>query len=85
MGYLAILKLIVQLLPIIIDAVKAIEAAIPAAGQGSVKLETVKNLVMSVADITQDVDSKNLSSAIEKVIGLVVTLLNKTGVFSKGA
>ena len=83
MSFLSILKLVVQLLPMLIDAVKAIEAAVPAAGQGSVKLEAVKNLVMSVADITQDVDSKNLGSAIEKATSLVVTLLNKTGVFSK--
>lgn len=84
MNFLAILKLIVQLLPIIIEAVKAIEAAVPAAGQGSVKLEAVKGLVTSVADIAGDVDSKNLSSALDKAISLVVTLLNKTGVFSKG-
>ena len=83
MNFLLILKLVVQLLPMLIDAVKAIEAAVPSAGQGSVKLEAVKNLVTSVADIAGDVDAKNLSSALDKAISLVVTLLNKTGVFSK--
>jgi sulfur transfer complex TusBCD TusB component (DsrH family) len=85
MSYIAILKLIVQLLPLIIDTVKAIEAAIPAAGKGSAKLEAVKGIVMEVAAIAGDVDSKNLSAALDKAISLVVTLLNKTGVFSKGA
>lgn len=83
MNFLSILKLVVQLLPMLIDAVKAIEAAVPAAGQGSVKLEAVKNLVTSVADIAGDVDAKNLSSALDKAISLVVTLFNKTGVFKK--
>ena len=83
MNFLSILKLVVQLLPMIIDAVKAVEAAIPAAGQGSAKLEAVKSLVTSVADIAGDVDSKNLSSALDKAISLVVTLFNKTGVFKK--
>lgn len=83
MNFLSILRLVVQLLPMIIDAVKAIEAAIPAAGQGSAKLEAVKSLVTSVADIAGDVDSKNLSSALDKAISLVVTLFNKTGVFKK--
>ena len=83
MNYLTILKLIVQLLPLIIDSVKAIEAAIPTAGKGSAKLEAVKGIVMGVADIASDVDSKNLASALDKAISLVVTLLNKTGVFSK--
>lgn len=83
MNFLSILKLVVQLLPMIIDAVKAIEAAIPAAGQGSAKLEAVKSLVTSVADIAGDVDSKNLSGALDKAISLVVTLFNKTGVFKK--
>jgi len=83
MNFLSILKLVIQLLPLLIDAVKAVEAAVPSAGQGSTKLETVKNLVMSVLDITQDVDNKNLGSALDKAISLVVTLLNKSGVFTK--
>lgn len=83
MNYLVILKLIVQLLPLIIDSVKAVEAAIPTSGQGSAKLEAVKGIVMSVSDIAVDVDAKNFSGALEKAIGFVVALMNKTGVFQK--
>lgn len=83
MNYLQILKLVVQLLPYIIDTVKAVEAAIPAAGQGSAKLEAAKGIIMSVTDIATDVDAKNFASALDKAISMVVTLLNKTGVFAK--
>jgi hypothetical protein len=83
MNYLSVLKLIVQILPLIIDTVKAVEAAIPQAGQGSAKLEAAKGIIMSVTDIATDVDAKNFSAALDKAIAFVVTLLNKTGVFSK--
>ena len=45
MQYLAIVKLVLSLLPLIIDVVKAVEAAMPASGQGANKLEIRKSVV----------------------------------------
>ena len=83
MNYLQILKLIVQILPLVIDTVKAVEAAIPQAGMGSAKLEAAKGIIMSVEAIADDVDSKNFESALDRAIAMVVALLNRTGVFKK--
>ena len=42
---IAIIKIIAQLLPTIIEAIKAIEAAVPASGQGAQKLALVRELI----------------------------------------
>ena len=85
MNYLTILKLIIQLLPITLEAVKAAEAAIPQSGAGAAKFLFVKELLTSTVDISTDIDKAAYASAIEKVITLAVALFNKTGVFSKAA
>lgn len=83
MNFLTILKLVVQLLPLVIEAVKAAEAAIPQAGQGSAKLQFVKDLLTSTTDIGTEVAEKDYVNAIEKTIALVVKLFNTTNVFKK--
>jgi len=83
MNYLTILKLIIQLLPLVLDTVKAAEAAIPQSGAGAAKLLFVKELLTSTVEISTDIDKAAYSSAIEKVISLAVALFNKTGVFAK--
>ena len=85
MSFITILKLVVQLLPIILDAIKAAEAAIPQSGMGAAKLSFVKELLSSTADISKEVDEKDYTNALEKTIMLAVKLFNTTGVFSKGA
>lgn len=77
----AILRAVVGLLPAVIDAIKAIEAAIPAAGQGAAKLEAVRTLVQSVygaadkAAPTFDALWPHLQTA----AGTFVALFNKLG------
>lgn len=83
MNFLTILKLVVQLLPLVIDTVKAAEAAIPQSGQGSAKLQFVKDLLTSTTDIGTEVAEKDYINAIEKTIALVVKLFNTTNVFKK--
>lgn len=83
MNYIQILKLVVQLLPYIIDTIKVVEAAIPQAGMGNAKLEAAKGIIMSVQAITDDVDAKNFESALDRAIAMVVSLFNTTGIFKK--
>lgn len=83
MNFLAALKLAISILPYIIEAVKAIEKEVGGSGKGSDKLEFIKGLVTSIADITGDVDKGVIASAVEKVVALLVRLFNVTGIFSK--
>lgn len=70
------LILIAQLLPALIAAIKAIEEAIPGAGQGDAKLAAVRGIIEAV-----DTGYKNLWPQIQPVIGVLVGLFNKTGAF----
>ncbi len=67
---------IVQLLPALIAAIKAIEEAIPGQGQGEAKLAAVRGIIEAV-----DAGYKGLWPQIQPVIGVLVGLFNKTGAF----
>lgn len=71
--------MVLKLLPLIIEAIKALEAAIPMTDKGGEKMAALRE-VLTVADGAVDA----LWPTIEKVVGILVGLFNKTGVFSKG-
>jgi len=73
---MGILLIVLQLLPSIIETITAIEKAFPGPGLGEAK----KDLIIDVIKDSGG-DSKELISSITKVIDLVVTVLNKLGVF----
>lgn len=83
MQFLQILKLVLQLLPLILDAVKTVEAATNASGNGSAKLELVKGLLTSTVDVGEDIDKKQYGNAVEKAISLAVSFFNTVGTFKK--
>lgn len=83
MSFLSILKLIVQLLPLVLEAVKAAESAIPQSGQGASKFAFVKDLLTTTVDLGNEVAEKDYASALDKTIALAVKLYNSTGVFKK--
>jgi hypothetical protein len=71
--------LILQVVPMIVEIIRAIEALIPKSGEGPSKLETV------LAIITEAVPKlESAKPQIEKIIGIIVGLCNRTGVFVKG-
>jgi hypothetical protein len=71
--------LILQIVPMIVEIIRAIEALIPKAGEGPSKLETV------LAIITEAVPKlESAKPQIEKIIAIIVGLCNRTGVFAKG-
>ena len=69
---------ILQLVPALIAAIKAIEEAIPGAGKGEQKLAAVRGILEVV-----DSNVSSLWPQIAGVIGVLVNLLNLTGVFKK--
>jgi len=78
MGAIETVKLILSIIPAIISAVKAIEDAIPATGAGKEKLSAVRQIIEAAYG-----QSISLWPVIEKTIGILVDLFNKTGTFTK--
>lgn len=85
MQFLQIFKLIISLLPLLVDAIKTIEAAMPGSGNGAAKLEAVRVLVQASYTGASDVigNFEQVWPKIQDVIGGIVAAFNKTGAFSK--
>lgn len=69
---------IAKLLPVLIEIIKAMEAAIPGSSKGEAKLAAVREILETV-----DATVGQLWPTIEKVIGVIVKVFNTTGVFQK--
>ena len=72
------LVIILQLIPALITALKAIEEAIPGSGKGEQKLSAIRGILEAV-----DGSITSLWPQISSVIGVLVTLFNTTGLFKK--
>lgn len=72
------LVIILQLIPALIAALKAIEDAIPGSGMGEQKLAAVRGILEAV-----DGSITSLWPQISSVISVLVTLFNNTGIFKK--
>lgn len=75
---LSTIKLILQLIPIILEIIKAVEAQIPESGMGKEKLQFVKDVLMSTIPQVEEI-----LGMVEKIVSSAVTLYNSTGVFKK--
>lgn len=73
-----VITTILNMLPSIIAAIRAIEDAIPGEGQGEKKLAAVRQ-ILEIADGSM----KDLWPKLSGVIGVLVGLMNATGVFRK--
>ena len=79
MTWLTTATALLQLIPSIIAAIKAIEEAIPGKGQGEAKLAAIREILESVSG-----QVATLWPFIEKAISVLVALFNRTGTFSHG-
>ncbi len=70
--------MILQMIPAIIGAIKSIEEFLPATGIGKEKIAVIRASLESTYDGVSEV-----WPAVEKVVGMLVTLANSTGVFKK--
>ena len=68
--------MILQLIPALIQAMKAIEDVIPGQGQGEQKLSAIRHILESV-----DAGAAKFWPQIQTTIGILVKLFNATGVF----
>lgn len=71
--------MILQLLPALITAMKAIEEAIPGNGKGEEKLSAIRQILEAV-----DSNATKFWPQIQSVIGVLVGLFNRTSVFKTG-
>lgn len=84
MQLLQTIKLILSLLPLIIETVKVIEQVMPQ-GSGATKLQMLRGTLEAAFEVSTDVVAKfeNVWPAIEKTVSAVVTAFNASGVFKK--
>ena len=78
MSWITTATIILNLLPALITAMKAIEEAIPGQGKGEDKLAAIR----AILEATNS-QVGTLWPTIQTVIGVLVSLFNKTGVFTK--
>jgi hypothetical protein len=81
--FLQLLELAVKLLPMIVAAVKAIEDAVPVAGQGPSKAELLKAMIDAAYEAGGE-DLPPLASVfglVDKLTGGVVALFKRAGIF----
>lgn len=85
MKFLSILKLVVSILPLLIDAIKAVEDAIPGAGKGEAKLAAVRSAMESSYKVSTDVQAsfEEVWPVMENTVGGIVKGFNAAGVFKK--
>ena len=70
------LLLIVQLLPALIQLIKAVESAVPESGQGHTKLQMVRGILELV-----DESVPAIWPMLEKIIATIVAGLNTANIF----
>jgi hypothetical protein len=85
MKFLEIIKLVISMLPLLIEAIKVIEEALPGKSNGEVKLETVRNILETSYKSSNDMQVKFESAwpTFKSIIDAIVSSFNKIGVFSK--
>ncbi len=84
MQLLQTIKLILSLLPLIVETVRTIEAVMPA-GSGKTKLEMLRGTMEAAYSVSTDtiVQFEAVWPAIERTVSAVVTAFNTAGVFKK--
>lgn len=72
------IKLVLSILPLIIDLTKKLEQQFPESGLGKMKLSLVIEAINNTLG-----DSKDVIPVIEKVTSAVVSVFNTFGIFKK--
>lgn len=85
MKFLTILRLIVELLPVVIEMIKKVEELIPGQGEGEKKLNMVRQMLEAVFSSSGSIGVafEELWVPLKKVIDTWVSLFNSNGLFKK--
>jgi len=78
---------ILKLLPVVLEAVRAVESAIPLPGQGTKKLDLILEVLKSAYDASSDLAKEfswqKLVAVVVPMITRIVDLHNELGLFTK--
>lgn len=82
------LLIVLQMLPLVLDAVRAVEQAIPLPGQGRKKLDLVLDILRTayeggVVDVAREFSWQKLVTIVVPMIARIVDLHNELGLFQK--
>lgn len=82
---LAIISLINNLLPLILQTVRTVESLFPAGGQGAAKLEMVQGVVQHALNVSTgvQVSAEKILPVLVPIVSGAVHILNASGVFNK--
>lgn len=85
MQYLTIIKTVLSLLPVILEVVRAIEAALPESDIGTQKLKLIREALAAAFSAAGDaaISFETIWPALEKTVAAVVGLFNTVGAFAK--
>jgi hypothetical protein len=85
MKFLQMVKLIVSLLPLVIEVIRSVEEAIPGSGKGEQKLAMVRATLEAAYEMANDMDVTfiHIWPHLQKIITSVVEAFNSAGVFKK--
>ena len=83
------LLLVIKLLPLLLDAVRAVESAIPLPGQGKKKLDFVLDILKGAYDGSMELRGQftweGLVAIVLPMISRIVNFHNELGLFQKSA
>jgi len=82
------LLIILKIFPVVLQAVRAVEEAIPLPGQGQKKLDLVLAILKQAYDASTELQSfswDKLVAVVVPMIASVVGLFNELGLFQKSA
>ena len=80
--------IVLKFLPVILDAVKAVESAIPLPGQGQKKLDLVLGVVKQAYDASTELQSFSWDKLVAVVVPMITNIVdahNQLGLFQKSA
>lgn len=78
-------RAVIMWTPVLIQAMKSVEEAIPGQGKGEQKLAAVRGILEVVASATNSATFAALWPMLEGVAKVLVTAFNATGIFSRGS
>lgn len=83
--FLETVKLVASLYPILLQTVKALEEALPEAGNGQVKLEMLKATLQGAYENIENAKVRfdEIWPSINLVVSTIVSLYNTLGLFKK--
>lgn len=85
MNFIASAKLILSLLPVLVEAIKAAEGFFEGSGKGAAKLELIRVALESAYGLTKDARGTfaEIWPALEGFISNAVAVFNRVGTFKK--